>query len=185
MKPETLALFVFLLLLITSCSNKEEFDVSKEYSPISLMYKEKPFLTPGQKLEDLDAELSYRLDPMSHENGNFKHKKDFLSTDDYFTVQLDIGVIGGIVFFHSDNSNNRITGISGNWTFSTDKDSLSLQVAFDQFTHRLFPILNEKLDSKRSWNLEIDKINYTETFKLIKPEEEYGFWKFYYKAHPK
>jgi|SRR5690554_1774735 len=178
-------LIIFILFLTTSCSDNKEFNESKEYNPISLIYKEEPLLTPGQKLEDLNSSLSYRLDPMSRQNGDFKYKKDFLSTDDYFTVDLDNGVVSGIVFFHSDNSNNRITGVSGNWTFSTNKDSLSLQLAIDKFTNHLFPILNGKLELKKDWSLEIERNNYTEMFKLNNPEHDYSSWSLYYKAIPK
>lgn len=160
----------------------ENFRRDVEYQPISLRYKGKSILIPGQKVEDIHSSLSFRYDP----NGDFWNKssliKDHLSLDDDLSIELEKGSINGIFFFSSDQKENRVFNISGNWTIRTQLTEDNEVEIIEQITKKLFPILKNKLKFEKNWKYESKNKNYIEHFLINPPKEEGSYWTMNYKV---
>ena len=153
----------------------ENFKRDNKYEPISLNYNGKPILSPGEKVQNLDSTLSFRYDPNGKYWDNFNLIKDHLSLDDNLSIELTEGSINGILFFSSDQIENQIFNISGNWTIGKEITQRNEDEIIKQITERLFPILTDKLKFQEDWKFINEKENYTEYFS-VNPPKENGFW---------
>ena len=184
-------------MLINSCTIYESqklesifysqnFRRNLKYEPISLIYKGKSILYPGQKVENLDSSLSFRPDTEGEFREEYNIVRDYLSLDDNISIELKQGgYIGGILYFSSDQKEKQIFNISGNWTIGiklTEKDKSKI---IEHFTEKLFPILKGKLKLEAGWKYENRKENYVESFSLNSPNENGHYWNLDYKVKMK
>ena len=161
---------------IESIMNSENFKREISYEPISLNFKGKPILSLGQKVETLDTTLSFRYDP----NGDFWDKvnliKDHLSLDDNLSIELKQGSINGIFFFSSDQKENQIFNVAGNWTIGTKITEDNEAEIIEQIVEKLFPILRGQLRFEENWKYENPKKKYVEYFTMNPPKENGFYW---------
>ena len=153
----------------------ENFKRDDKYEPISLYYNGKPILSPGERVQNLASTLSFRYDPNGKYWDNFNLIKDHLSLDDNLSIELTEGSINGILFFSSDQIENQIFNISGNWTIDKEITQKNEDEIIERITERLFPILTDKLKFQEDWKFINEKENYTEYFS-VNPPKENGFW---------
>lgn len=146
------------------------------YKPISLNYKGKSLLRPGQKIDSLNVNLAFQ----PNANGEFQdiHHliKDYISLDNNLSIQLKQGSINGILTFSVDQNEDQIFNISGNWTIDTHITKNSKIEIVDSITKQLFPVLKEKLKFKENWKYENKNDHYTEYFMLNSPDKNRLFW---------
>ncbi len=170
---------------IDSILNSENFDRKIFYEPISLNFKGKAILRPGQKLDALDTTLSFRYDP----NGGFWDKfnliEDHLSLDDNLSIELKEGSINGIFFFSSDQQEKQIFNIAGNWTIATEVSDENEDQIIEQITGKLFPCLKGKIVFEENWKYENKKRDFVEHFKLKSPKENGYSWTMDYEVKMK
>ena len=169
-------------LQIDSILHSKNFKREIKYEPISLTYNGRSILSPGQKIETLDSTLSFRYDP----NGDFWNKlnliKDHVCLDDELSIELKQGSINGIFFFSSDQKENQIFNIAGNWTIGTKLTKNNEDEIIEYITNQLFPILKKKLRFEENWKYEIKKPNYIEYFAMNPPKENGFYWTMDYKV---
>ena len=163
----------------------ENFRPETSYAPISLYYKSKPLLTPGQKTEDLPNNFSYRPDPNSDYQDYYNLIIDYLSLDDNLSIELSSGSINGIIFFSADRLEKRIFNVTGHWTIDMDIDDDSKYEINQAICNRLFPDLKDKIEFIDDWNYSINHQNHSEIFKLKAPDKNGGRWTLSYSVELK
>ncbi|WP_075343876.1 hypothetical protein [Tenacibaculum agarivorans] len=162
-------------IVLDSIYRVEKLDTTKEYRPLSLQYKGKALFKIGEKITKIDTTLSYRIDPnMDYQNyGNII--TDYLTLDDYFTI--DIGKhssLNGIGFFSVDKKSKRIFNVSANWYFDLQENDME-QSVIDSITKRLFPVLKDKIQLKNNWIYKLESKNQIEIFKITNREINEGY----------
>ena len=172
-------------LEVDSIFLSHHFNRDVAYEPISLIYNEKPILSPGQKVQNLDSTLSFRYDPNGDFWNAFNLIADHLSLDDDLSIALKQGSINGIFFFSSDQIGNQIFNISGNWTIGTELTDSNQEEIIHQFTENLFPILKGKLVFEKNWNFENRKKGYIEYFSTYPPKGKGFYWTIDYQVKMK
>lgn len=161
------------------------FSKNLKYAPISLIYKGKSILSPGQKTEKLDSLFSYRYDSEGGFRDEFNIVRDYLSLDDNLSIELKEGSINGILFFSSDQKENKIFNISGNWTIATKLTEDNKEEIIEEITEKLFPILRDKLKFESGWKYENIKDNYIEYFSLNSLNKNRHYWNLDYEVKMK
>jgi hypothetical protein len=136
---------------LDSIFSAEKFNREIKYTPLSLIYYGKPIFSIGQKISEIDSNLSYRMDPNMNYQGYEYIVSDFLSTDNHLSINLgNYSSINGIAYFSADKEFNQLFSVSGNWYFDLHEDNLH-EAAIDSITNRLFPILKGRIKLESNW----------------------------------
>jgi len=161
-------------MILDSIYRSEKLDTIVNYQPLSLNFNGKPIFSIGQKLNEIDSNLSYRIDGNLDYQDYFPTVKDYITTEDKISV-FKIGqhsYINGILYFSADQKSQRIFNVSGTWGFQIHESGIIEKMKI-WLTEELFPELKDKFEFKDKWNYKIESQNQIEHFELTKDKESW------------
>jgi hypothetical protein len=161
-------------IILDSIYRIEKLDTIAAYQPLSLNINGKPIFSIGQKLTEIDSNLSYRIDPNLDYQDYFPTIKDYITTEDKLSI-YKIGkhsYISGILYFSADQKSQRIFNVSGTWGFQVYENGIIEKMEI-WLTENLFPELKNKFEFKDNWNYKIENQNQIEHFELNKNKDNW------------
>lgn len=153
--------------ILDSILKNEKLDTVSTYKPLSLNFYGKPIFAIGQRLNEIDSTLSYRIDPNLDYQDFFPIVKDYITTEDKLSFYKigENSYINGIIYFSADQHSQRIFNVSGTWSFKVYDDDVVDEMK-NWLTQNLFPILKNNFEFKDRWNYKIETQNQVENFML-------------------
>jgi hypothetical protein len=199
MRTLLFTIFVLTFFACTSRTNKsatklsgqdsllaiEHFDTALNYiDSACLLYNGKSLFIIGQNVKQLDTTLSFRPDPNGRHERNRYFIIDYLSLDNYYSIDLTTGSLAGAIYFSADNK-GRIFSFNASWRINAELVDTSGMEIMNFLHEKYFPCLPTDFKGRQSF--EVKHRYFKENFKLYPVQDnvdkEHGFnphWSFDY-----